>query len=157
MLFFSFRSWIRRVFSTRSASKSPTLRRRQEGRPARARVGLERLEDRTLLTNVLWDGGGGDNLWTTAQNWSGDVVPGADDDVTINVGDNPTVRLNAGDLTVKSLQTSEALVLSGHSLQVTGAFQVDSQSLTLGAGTLTTGGLTVNGAILNFNGGTIAL
>ncbi|PWH18947.1 MAG: hypothetical protein DDG59_04770, partial [Anaerolineae bacterium] len=29
----------------------------------------------------VWDGGGGDNNWSTAANWSGDAVPGATDDV----------------------------------------------------------------------------
>ena len=36
---------------------------------------VDSLEDRTLLTTVLWDGGGADANWTTPQNWASDVAP----------------------------------------------------------------------------------
>ncbi len=52
---------------------------------------------------VAWDGGGGDNEWTTAANWDGlgsgpDGVPGNGDDVTIGAGYtvNITNDLTAG-------------------------------------------------------------
>ena len=35
---------------------------------------------------ISWDGDGGDNLWTTPTNWSGDAVPTTSNDVTINTG-----------------------------------------------------------------------
>jgi hypothetical protein len=44
---------------------------------------LESLEGRTLLAAVSWDGGGDGSNWTSAKNWSNDVVPDANDDVTI--------------------------------------------------------------------------
>jgi hypothetical protein len=51
---------------------------------------------------VTWDGDT-DNNWTTATNWSGDVVPGAGDDVVIDL-DGATVTLpNGAAITVASL------------------------------------------------------
>ena len=43
--------------------------------------------------NVSWDGGGGDSYWETASNWSNDVVPDGNSNVTINF--NGTVRVNS--------------------------------------------------------------
>lgn len=34
-----------------------------------------------------WDGGGGDDNWSTAANWVGDVAPGTDDDLVFALGD----------------------------------------------------------------------
>jgi hypothetical protein len=33
---------------------------------------------------ITWDGGGGNLLWQTPANWSGDVLPGPNDDVLLN-------------------------------------------------------------------------
>lgn len=52
---------------------------------------------------LSWDGGGGNLNWGTAANWSGDTLPGADDDVTINVGGTTTVTQNRSTPTVNSL------------------------------------------------------
>ncbi len=41
----------------------------------------EPLEERTLLSLCVWDGGGTDNKWTTAANWVGDVAPVRGDDL----------------------------------------------------------------------------
>ncbi len=41
----------------------------------------ESLEDRRLLAVSTWDGGGDNNLWSTAENWEGDAVPGLVDDL----------------------------------------------------------------------------
>ncbi len=42
---------------------------------------------------VSWDGGGGDNNWETANNWSNDLVPDANSNVTIDF--DGTVRVNS--------------------------------------------------------------
>jgi autotransporter-associated beta strand protein len=42
---------------------------------------LEALEDRLAPAVLTWDGGGGDNNWTTAANWVGNVAPTAGDDL----------------------------------------------------------------------------
>ncbi|WP_197451697.1 Calx-beta domain-containing protein [Rosistilla oblonga] len=41
----------------------------------------ESLEDRRLLAVSTWDGGGANDLWSTAENWEGDAVPGLVDDL----------------------------------------------------------------------------
>jgi hypothetical protein len=48
---------------------------------------------------ITWDGDAGDGLWSSAANWSGDVIPGIDDDVVIDnsiVGGSYTVSLPGG-------------------------------------------------------------
>lgn len=45
--------------------------------------------------DVVWDGGGGDNAWTTPANWSADLVPVATD--TVVVGSGATVTNATGD------------------------------------------------------------
>lgn len=47
---------------------------------------FDSLEPRVVLGLMTWDGGGGDGLWRTAANWSGDRVPGELDHVTIPGG-----------------------------------------------------------------------
>ena len=56
---------------------------------------------------VTWDGGGADNDWETALNWSGDAVPGADDDVVIDT--EVYVELN-GSTTINSLTLGSSTV-----------------------------------------------
>ena len=46
--------------------------------------------------SVSWDGGGGDGLWDTATNWSGDVLPANGDDVTINGASVASTEFNTG-------------------------------------------------------------
>ncbi len=72
---------------------------------ARHRSAFEQLEDRRLLAIVSWDGGGDAMSWSDALNWSGDELPGSDDDVTINLASNPTVTFSsaAGNVSVHSL------------------------------------------------------
>jgi len=53
---------------------------------------------------VSWDDGAGDGLWSSATNWSGDVLPGPNDDVTIGAY---TVYLDV-DASIKSLTLSAA-------------------------------------------------
>ena len=36
---------------------------------------IEPLEERALLSVCTWDGGGGNNLWSNAANWSNDTLP----------------------------------------------------------------------------------
>ena len=52
---------------------------------------MQVLEDRLLMTQVNWiNPAGGD--WDVAANWSNKQLPGAGDDVTINVAGNVTIR-----------------------------------------------------------------
>ena len=63
------------MFSTkspcrRSSEGSGHARRRRKSRSGAARrLVLEALEDRRLLATYVWDGGGGDTLWSNLANW----------------------------------------------------------------------------------------
>src|SRR5207237_136104 len=75
-------------------------------------------------------------LWDDPGNWETGVVPGATDDVLVNLSAGATVTYRSGDMRVGSLHvTGGSLVLSGGSLTVTGDLTVDG-SLSLQGGTL---------------------
>ena len=82
---------------------------------------------------VWWDGGGDGTSWSDAANWSGDLLPGPNDDVLIDDVTDPVVILNSGSVSVKSLESEEALVVTGGSLTVT-APSVIQGSLTMSEG-----------------------
>jgi hypothetical protein len=115
-----------------------------------------------------WDGGGLDNNWSTAANWSSDTLPVAGDTVTFNgtstkdaAIDVPVTvavfQMNAGftgtitqtntlTLTASYTQSSGTFVGGGAALAVTGSTTVNSGAVFNGGGsTITlTGALTVN-------------
>lgn len=99
---------------------------------------MECLESRLLMANIVWDGGGDGTSWTDARNWLGDTLPGASDDVTIDVATNPTIRIASGVQSIRSLVSNEALNITGGSLRVAGTAEVDS-SVTLGSASLVGG------------------
>ncbi len=104
---------------------------------------------------VLWDGGGNGTSWTDPLNWVGDALPQAGDDVVIDVPGNPTIQLVTGTQAIRSLVSQEALVLSGGTLTVANASQVNA-SVTFSDGALAgSGDVTVTGA-LNWTGGTMS-
>src|SRR4030095_6040837 len=78
-------------------------------RPATvARMCLEALESRCLLTAVSWDGGAGSVFWNDANNWSNNQVPTAADDVTI--GSNVlNLRVDAPGAVANSVNTSSPI------------------------------------------------
>jgi hypothetical protein len=71
----------------------------------------------TFAATVTWDGGGGNFSWQTAANWSGDALPGANDDVFINVGGNITITSSVS-VTIRSLQCSNHLALTSGTFRV---------------------------------------
>ncbi|WCB91758.1 hypothetical protein DSM104299_00435 [Baekduia alba] len=71
--------------------------------------------DAPPVCTVTWDGGGSDSQWTTAQNWSGEALPTADDVVCLPTGAIVTI---GGDASA-------------------GSIQGDGASLTIANGTLT--------------------
>jgi uncharacterized repeat protein (TIGR01451 family) len=104
---------------------------------------------------VTWDGGGGDNYWATATNWSTDLVPTSSDDVIITnvtgiamVNANPTVKSitvqNGAFLRIEPGQiltvTNGSLIAAGGTLHITSTATWSGN-----------GSLTVNGAV-NMNG-----
>ena len=95
------------------------------------------------MSAVSWDGGGGDLNWNTPENWSGDALPGSDDDVTIDIpGINAAVFNASG--TIHSLTSSEEIVIQGGTLDIAASSSI--ASLTQFGGTLTgTGDIDVAG------------
>ena len=94
----------------------------------------------------VWDGEGADNNWTTAANWSGDIVPTAGEDVLFDGTSNKDVTLDA-DAGARSLKLT-----GGYS----GIFSFSSHQLSLNAGDadLRSGGSIVPGTgTLEFTGG----
>ena len=53
-------------------------------------------EPRTLLANVNWDAGGGDNLWSNPLNWSTDTLPTSSDRVALDMPRPRTVIAAVG-------------------------------------------------------------
>ncbi len=121
--------------------------RKQKGRKSIRRAGprrpgrpiVETLEERRLLTAIQWiSTSSGD--WNVGSNWSTGQVPGAGDDVTIDVaGASPTVTISSGSQSVHSLTAADPLVLSGGSLALASSSTI-SGAFTLGGGTLNLNG-----------------
>jgi hypothetical protein len=113
---------------------------------------FEALEPRALLAAVAWTGAAGDNLWHTPANWSGNAVPGAADDVTIDVAGTPTIefQIAAGIRSVNSL-------LARDNLRFTGGILTIGTSLTLQSGATfeLAGSGTLNGGAWDVTGGTL--
>src|ERR1017187_5075891 len=82
---------------------------------------------------VTWVGGSGD--WNTATNWSTGLLPGTNDNVVIGAGASITVTHSSGTHTVNSVQSQQAVVLSGGSLTASNSVQVNN-TFTLAGGTL---------------------
>ena len=75
---------------------------------------------------ITWDGGGGNSSWHTPANWSGDVLPGAADDVVIT--GSGEVVYSSGSSTVRSIQSSRGLTISGGTLTLRAGASVISGS-----------------------------
>ena len=103
-----------------------------------------------LLAAVQWTGAGDGVSWSDPNNWSGGVLPGVNDAVTIAaaVGD-PAININstAGLVQLQSLNSSRPLTLStGATLK---ASTIDiSRNLTLAGGTIQGGTITTSGGAM---------
>ena len=107
-----------------------------------------------MMAQMAWDGGGDGTNWTHAPNWSGDTLPGASDDVTIDVATNPTIRIASGAQSIRSLVSNEALNITGGSLRVADTAEVNN-ALTLGGVTLFGGTWDVSAGIQVTGTGTL--
>jgi hypothetical protein len=92
----------------------------------------ELLEPRVLLAAVSWDGGAGTVEWTDALNWSNDLLPGPDDNVTIDLPSG-TVHVSSGRQEINSLTANTALTLYA-------VLSMESASSITGSVALQTGG-----------------
>jgi hypothetical protein len=59
-----------------------------------------------LTSTVTWTGGAGTTHWTDAANWSTGAVPGAGDDVVINVATATTIQIYSATVSVNSVTTN---------------------------------------------------
>jgi len=122
---------------------------------------LEVLEDRHLLAAVAWDGDAGDGLWQSAVNWSNDLVPGADDDVMIDLAGDVTVTVTSAPAAVHSLTNRETLHVSGRSagghalLTVNDTFTNEGILRLESLNSTWRSNVTVNGSLVNTVSGTI--
>jgi hypothetical protein len=97
---------------------------------------------------VTWDGGGDGTSWHDANNWSGDVVPGAADDVLIDVPGNITVTHSFGSHAVRSLHSEEAILISSGFLDIE-QNSILSNTLALKGGSLSgNADITLNGLLV---------
>lgn len=111
-----------------------------------AAASFEPLEPRTLLSTVLWTGGGNGATWEDPNNWSTHALPGSTADVVIDVAANPAITLSSAAASIHSLTLAEALTVTGGSLAVATTATI--------TGTLTINGGTVTGGAWDSTGGT---
>ena len=98
-----------------------------------------------VVTPVSWDGGGDGTSWHDPLNWDPDALPGPTSIVVIDIVGDITVTHSQGATSIYSLESEEALVLSGGSLSVV-AESVLNSTFTLSGGTLKgTGNVVLNG------------
>ena len=79
------------------------------------RLVAEQLEARLVLAAMAWDGEAHDGLWTSALNWSGNVIPGIDDDVTIQIPSDDTIFVRGSTPQIKTLVNHGRIWLEGRS------------------------------------------
>src|SRR6185369_16907003 len=99
------------------------------------RPNLESLEDRQVPSVVHWTGEAGDNQWLTAGNWDSGQLPTADDDVVLDIVEDPTIVYSGGDTTIHSLESAESLQLSSGTLTVAGKVHFSAGMLSEDGGT----------------------
>ena len=129
------------------------------------RLMMERLEQRMLLAQDMWTGGGDGKTWQDGQNWSLGAEPGSGDTASITVGGGLTITYN-GTSSIESVTDNSAIDITGGSLtvtsgvsQVSGAFTVGSNATLSASGGGTTftatGAATINGANIYASGGAL--
>lgn len=102
-----------------------------------------------------WTGTAGDNLWSTAANWSGNAVPEADSEVTVTLAAD-----DAKTITLDKAATVASLTITGPAsgsakLTIATAEGVEGAKLTVSGQMLTTGNVTVTqSADITVNGET---
>jgi hypothetical protein len=137
-------------FARRLFGPARPARRRPAGAP---RPRLEGLEERTLPATVFWaNAAGGD--WSAPGNWSTGALPGAGDDVVLDVPGNVTVTHSFGTDAVHSLVSQDRLELSGGALDLATASTFNGAFAFTGGTLSGSGDVTVNGPF-TWNGGTL--
>src|SRR5688572_19715120 len=105
------RSPQRKVATRRSASAAARLQDRS--RKQRRNFFLEKLEDRSLLATLVWQGGSSQNM-SDPLNWVGGGVPQQDDSLVFPAGANTSVTNDlAGVSRLRSITISGAYNIGG--------------------------------------------
>jgi hypothetical protein len=147
MRLFTWRKSVKGILTPRTRRTAPL------GRGNRARLCLEQLEARTLLSTITW-ANAGSGKFDVGSNWTGGVVPGGGDTAVINTAAAATITIQSGDhISVQSITTAsnDTLANTGGSLAVTTGTSTLSGPLALTGGTLEATGSGVN---LTANSGT---
>ena len=135
----------------RRSNKSRTVARAGQPTAAGCPSSLEALEARTVLSTVSWTNpAGGD--WSTAANWSGDVVPNATQDAIINIAVSGPITIDSADAAHSLTDTTASLDITGGSLSLAAASSV-SQNVTISGGVLASSGNLTVGGTLSESGG----
>jgi hypothetical protein len=158
-------------------------RRRGAARVSPFRPCIEALETRLAPATYTWDGGGADNNWSTAGNWTSDTAPGASDtavfDGTSTKAATIDVNVSVDGLQINSGYTNTITQSSGKTvtvgsgigfsqgagtfaggdsaIDINGAFVLSGGTFTSTSGTMTlAGNFTVsNSPTFNANSGTV--
>ncbi|MGV3485139.1 MAG: beta strand repeat-containing protein, partial [Planctomycetaceae bacterium] len=154
-----------KVRAARIVGARPTRRVKQNSTQRKRRLLFEALHERMVLATVTWDGGAGTSSWNDADNWDGNQLPGASDDVVIgDLSGTPTITINAT-TSVQSVTAAEKVALASGVTFTTsqlstynagvglagGTFSPNSGADVYGASTWTAGNIVGNGS------GTISL
>lgn len=103
-----------------------------------------------ICEDACWDGGpsGTGTDWNLAENWVGDVIPGASNDVFIDSGF--TGITSSQNNSIRSLEIESPLTIDAGTFTITDDSTINADLLVTGTGTLTLNSLTLDGtATLN--------
>jgi hypothetical protein len=108
------------------------------------------------MTAIKWASGKSGN-WNTAADWTGGVVPGAGDDVTIDAAGAFTVNISAADAAHSlTLDNATATIVDTGHLTIGSTLALTAGTFDLEArGEITGGTLSASGGAFVFNGGTL--
>ena len=85
------------------------------------------------IRQTLWDGGGADNRWSTAENWSGDVAPNPGDELYFPAG--ALQRTNVNDLPAgtrfHSIKIDDSYMMQGSAVVLEAGLRTDPGPVTV--------------------------
>src|SRR5438132_7224087 len=105
---------------------------------------LVRLEDRLAPAVATWDGGGADNHWTTAANWTGDVAPQPGDYLVFPSGAAQLANVN--DFAAGTAFHSLALTGDGYAITGNAVAFTNGMGIVIPASAASAIGLNLGGA-----------
>jgi hypothetical protein len=108
-----------------------------------------------------WDGGGGDENWSTCANWSSDTCPLTTDSVIFSASSTKNADIDADltivGITINSGYTGLISPLASQTILVNGVFTQGAGTFTASAATTTIrGGFTYTAGTFNHNSGTVS-